>query len=97
MVTIVGSTSTKATQTSFPANGVCIGGFQSCSQSLGGGCCPGNFACESGPSCTAISGAGATGEVAKFQPSGASGPEVELLGWFSIGVGLLMGIGMVFL
>lgn len=86
-----------ATQTSFAANGACVGGFQSCAQSFGGGCCPGNFACESGPSCTAISGAGATGEIAKVQPGAAVGLRVEVLGWFGVGVGLVIGVAVVVL
>lgn len=83
-----------ATQTVFAANGVCHSGFRTCSQSLGGGCCPGNFACESGPSCTAVTGAG---EVAKVAPGGAADVGVEVWGWFTVAVGLVMGVAMVVL
>jgi len=80
--------------TSF-AGGACVDGFTSCSPSLGGGCCPGIFACETGASCTAISGAGATGQINKVAPNGAPRVGGEFLGWVGVGIGALVGVAMV--
>lgn len=87
-------TASASAPTSF-AVGHCVGGFVPCDASLGGGCCPGNFACETGASCTAVSGGGATGEVNKVAPNGAAHLGGEMLGWVGVGVGVLVGVAMV--
>lgn len=89
---------TTGVSASFKTNGACVDGFQPCAPSLDGGCCPAGFACESGPSCTAMAGMGATGEVAKVSPSLATeGRIVGVWGWVCVGVGVVMGALMVVL
>jgi hypothetical protein len=83
---------TTAAPTSFVSNGKCVAGFQTCAPSLGGGCCPGGFACENGPYCTAMPGMGATGEISKVAPSLAA--RVRMVATWSylyLGVGAVMG------
>ena len=87
---------TTAASTSFGAHGVCLAGFQTCAPSLNGGCCPAGFACESGPSCTAMAGRGVTGVVAKVAPSLAErGRVVAVWVWGWVGVGAAMGAAVV--
>jgi len=75
--------------------GACVDSFVSCAQSFGGGCCPADFACETGASCTAVAGAGVTGQINKVAPGGAPRVGGELLGWVGVGVGALVGVAMV--
>ena len=50
-------------------DGACQTGWLSCAQSIGGGCCPPNFAC--GTECTATAN-GVTGVVSRIEPAAAS-------------------------
>ena len=70
---------------------MCVAGFQTCAPSLNGGCCPAGFACESGPSCTAMAGRGVTGVVAKVAPSLAMRVRVMAVwAWVCVGFGAAM-------
>ncbi|KAF2100290.1 hypothetical protein NA57DRAFT_54381 [Rhizodiscina lignyota] len=76
--------------------GTCAQGWSTCSQSVGGGCCPTGFEC--GASCTATS-SGVQGTQAKMTPSGAGRVEgVEWsLGVLMVGAGIVSLVGMVLL
>lgn len=72
----------------------CATGWYSCAASLGGDCCPNGYACGTA-SCTATqSGGGSTGKEAPNSQGGRSG---EPLGWVTLVLGVVSGLGMLLL
>jgi hypothetical protein len=71
-----------------------MNGWVSCPAVVGGGCCPGGFAC--GADCTADNGAG-TSIVGKVAPSSAYSQYAGLFGWCFMVFGLGAGLGMILL
>jgi hypothetical protein len=71
--------------------GNCANGWSSCAANLGGGCCPSGYEC--GTSCTAT--ASGQSNVGKGAPSEAA--KAGRCGWIFLILGIVSGIGMVFL
>ena len=94
-ITAVAPTGSGITAPGTVLTGACATGWQSCAQSVGGGCCPSGYAC--GTSCTATATGGGGSQVGKEAPNGA-----EMLGLSScmlmgaLSLSIALGAGFVF-